>query len=348
MLFPLLHTNSLLLYLQVRFYLCVTCLLGILLSVLLFAQVGQAKEQDLETQSVILKQKILIEDEVVRLKDIFLNIGNSRYKDRVVLEAPNPGENIVLPAYWLSRLAESYRIDWQPLTRFDEAQVVRSSRVVEEKELKIAITEEINRYTGKQHEYAVELDSGARILHLPSQMVGDIRFTRMDYHESNGRFSVWIDTRDGKRQENMLIRGFAQRMVDVPVFIKSMAKGKLIKKEDLSTKQIRWNRVPRHAILQKEELIGMAVRTRVEGDTVLRQNQIEKPVLVRNKNLILVELWTERMSVKLRAQAMEDGHMGELIRVKNLKSKKIFEAEVTGLKKARLIMDNADIAYVSP
>ena len=292
---------------------------------------------------------VQIEAEVVRLQDIFTGLGDSRYRERIVLESPAPGESITLPAEWLFRLARSYRVDWKPISRFDEVEVIRASRLVSEKELKGYINQSIKDSLGVEDvSYSVRLDNGSQELHLPANMLGELVFKQMQYNQNTGRFSTLVIVSDElatKARKTFPLRGYAHRLVDLPVLARDITKGDIIKKKDITYKEYRHNNLPRDAVILVREIEGMAARTRIQKNSVIKLNQVEKPLLVRNKNLVLVELVTKKMVMRLRAQALEDGHFGEVIRVKNLKSKKVFEVEVVAAKKTRLIVtDHSNLA----
>jgi flagella basal body P-ring formation protein FlgA len=313
------------------------------------ALVSTAWAEGLEVP-VDIRRSIEVVDEVVRLEDVFTGIEKSRYKERVIIESPAPGEHFVLPAKWLERLARSYRVKWKPLTRFDEVEVFRKSRRVGEEELKAAITEGIRRrFPNDKGDYMVELDNGSREWHLPANMEGELDFRRVEYNASTGRFRAVVEVSDSSRaghRKNFPIKGVAHKLVRVPVLTRHYAKGEVIEDRDVALKSFRHNRLPSYHVMAMSEIRNMAARTRIEEGKAIKLNQVEKPLWVRSKNLVMVELITPRLTMRLRAQALEDGHEGEVIRVKNLKSKKVFEVEVIGMKSTRLIVSNdANVAF---
>jgi flagella basal body P-ring formation protein FlgA len=72
------------------------------------------------------------------------------------------------------------------------------------------------------------------------------------------------------------------------------------------------------------------VRSPLRPGAPVRATQIRKPVAVAKGSLVLLVLERQGMALSARARALEDGGVGETIRVSNLQSSTVVEGTVTG------------------
>jgi flagella basal body P-ring formation protein FlgA len=62
----------------------------------------------------------------------------------------------------------------------------------------------------------------------------------------------------------------------------------------------------------------------------LRKGDLQAPVLVPKGSFVLVTLRRANMVLTARGRAIDKGALGDVVRLRNLQSQKIFEALVTG------------------
>ena len=71
--------------------------------------------------SVMLRTNVVVDDDVIRLGDLFTNSG--KYADTAIARSPIPGRRSVFDAEWLFRVARAFRLAWRPLSLDDRAVV---------------------------------------------------------------------------------------------------------------------------------------------------------------------------------------------------------------------------------
>ncbi len=132
---------------------------------------------------------------------------------------------------------------------------------------------------------------------------------------------------DGKQ---VFLTGRVLNLMRVPVVIRRVKIGDVIRKSDIEWIEIEARRVRDSIVTDAESLIGQqVVRTLVAGKPV-RNRDVRSRVLVSKGSLATLTLTTNRMLLTVRVLAMSDGGMGETIRVLNTRSKKIIEGVVSG------------------
>ena len=112
--------------------------------------------------------------------------------------------------------------------------------------------------------------------------------------------------------------------------------GETINKEDLVAIRLPSSRFSRDAIRSAELAVGAKLRRNVNAQTPLREAWLSIPPLVRRG--ATVELVFNRGAISLTAQgeALTDGRRGAMIRVRNLKSKKIVTGRVIGINRVEV------------
>lgn len=74
------------------------------------------------------------------------------------------------------------------------------------------------------------------------------------------------------------------------------------------------------------DVIGMAVKRPIQAGKILTKNLITKPVIIKRGDIVDIVIQAKGLMVKTKAMATENGVQDEIIKVKNLKSKRVIEA----------------------
>ena len=89
-------------------------------------------------------------------------------------------------------------------------------------------------------------------------------------------------------------------------------------------------------ISNKEDLIGKKLSKSVSANRALFFSSLEKDWVIEKDSLILIENRINSVTIKTEGIALQNGGLGEKIRVKNLKSGKILHGFVKNRKKVSL------------
>lgn len=87
-----------------------------------------------------------------------------------------------------------------------------------------------------------------------------------------------------------------------------------------------------------EDVIGKIAKTTISKEQVIGLHSLASPKLVRRGQNVTIVAKSDTVTVKMNGNAMADGHLGELIKVKNLRSRRIIEAEVIDNNLVRVSM----------
>jgi flagella basal body P-ring formation protein FlgA len=92
----------------------------------------------------------------------------------------------------------------------------------------------------------------------------------------------------------------------------------------------------RQTITEAEQLIGMAAKRLISSNRPIRQAQIRRPMLIAKGGIVTIRLSYANMSLTAQGRSLDEGSLGDVVRITNSQSKKIVEARVTGANRVRV------------
>ncbi|MGD1876913.1 MAG: flagellar basal body P-ring formation chaperone FlgA [Kiloniellaceae bacterium] len=277
---------------------------------------------------VTLRISAVVEDDVVRLGDLFDGIGDPGLAATPVARAPEPGVSIEVGARWLLAVAKAHALPWQPRSRYERINLQRSSRDISAEEVETALRQALAEQ-GVDGEVQLSFDNPDLRLRLPSTSGGGLRVTRLTLDPSNGRFLAQVVApASGEPQARLAITGRAMELIEVPVLRRTVKPGEVIRDRDIEWMSVQANRLTRTTVLDTATLVGMSPRRPIRGQDIVRSTDLETPVVVAKNSLVTIRLRTERMELTVQGRALEDGSQGDVVRVMNTKSNNVVNAEV--------------------
>lgn len=312
-------------------------LAGLMLAVTAPAWADGSDEPAAPERAVTLKPIVELDAAQIRLGDVFSAAGP--YADRVIANAPAPGEEVVLPAVWLWKVAKTFGVDWRPTSQADTVTVTRPSAVVSAAEIEMLLREAYFRRTGEDDLIELETESGPRRIHLPMSVAPSARIDRFDLDPRSGRYTATlIAPAEGQALFRAQVAGRFHRMVEVPVPARRLGREHVIEPHDIMTMRVRDESLGTNLIVDADKLIGQSVRRSLAAGKPVRLGDVEPPVLVRKNRVVTVALTTREMALTVSARAMEDGALGDIVRVQNTQSTTVIDAEVIGEGRLRVIL----------
>jgi flagella basal body P-ring formation protein FlgA len=275
-----------------------------------------------------LKPVAAVQGSVIRIGDLFSDA--SSHAGDVVAPAPPPGARTIFDAQWLAAAAREHHVDWQPVSRFDQAAVERASRLVAADAVTAALLDEI-RARQPLDDGEIQLDNPALRLAVAAEAADTIGIEGLTVDARTGRFSALISApandADAERQR---VSGRVFRLLKVPTLNRTVAPGETIRAGDVAFLRLRADRIAGDVVAELGELVGRTPRRPLRAHEPLRAGDIQVPIVVHKGDLVTVFLETPLMRLSAQGKALEDGAMGAAIRIANTKSNRIIDAVVTG------------------
>lgn len=278
------------------------------------------------SNQVMLNDRIVVEDGVIHLGDIFQ--GAERYADRVVAYAPRPGGRSIFDARWLKRVASAFKLNWVPRSAAERVVVERASQLISKDEIEALLHERLIAEGGDK-ESRVKLSNRTFTLNLP---VGEdylLGIDQISFDQATGRFSAIVAWGNGK-DERRRITGRLERLVEVPVLSNRFMKGDIIGKDDIEWIEVSQSRLQRTALTDASRLIGMAAKRAISEGKPVSANDIRRPKVVNKGEIVVMVLSTPMMRLTAKGKALESGGTGDTIRISNSQTSTVVEGVITG------------------
>jgi flagella basal body P-ring formation protein FlgA len=276
-----------------------------------------------------LKPTVLLEGDVIRLGDLWDNIGDKA--ETPLASAPQPGKRVTLESRWLAAVAGGYGIDWRPSSMFEKVIVERAGQTVDiqsvETELREALTME-----GAPASAVLELtDRNSLRIIVPVGSPTNVAVRDVAYDSRMSRFNATVEVPAGSPNATRVkVSGHVYTTTRIPVLSHAMGRGEVITEKDLQMQDIRDEYVRQDVITNPRQLLGQEPRYQLRSGMPVRTAEVQRPVLVGKNTPVTMVLKTPFMQLSAQGRAIEDGSQGDIIRVTNNQTKQTVEAKVEG------------------
>ena len=288
------------------------------------------------SSSVFLKPDALVEGQYVTLGDLFSGLDPDQ-QEIAVGHSPQPGKQTILDYRWLYGIAQRHNIGWRPRTTADQVLITRASQVITIDEIRDAVEVSLVDH-GVQRPFTVDLSSNNFQIHLPVGARNNIDISALEINSRTQRFVASVTTgAQTAQQRTYRISGKYYPLTSVPVLVEPVSRGSIIRSDQVEYRDFRSERVPAGAIRDIDDVIGKEVKRSGNPNEPLMFRDLSKPILVRRGSLVIIRLVTANMSLTARGKAMEDGSLGDVIRVVNQSSNKTIQVEVVAENEVRAL-----------
>ncbi len=290
----------------------------------------------LTTQAAELKPELMVVERVVRLSDLFYDAGENA--SQIVFEAPAPGKSKSISAKDLERIAIRFGIDWERPTYLKRVNLMRLSSTIAASELselvhQRAIDEGANpdtqvRFFGRNNGVIVPVDTD----------ISELDFEQFSLNEKKNRFnSIVLVPSGGDLPTRLSINGTLEEVREVPVFSRSILPGEEITEKDINWISYPANRLTNRTVLSSNQLVGMTVRRPIRADKLVNSNDVTPPVAVEKGSAVTMLVRSNLMILTATGRALENGGVGDTIRVINAKSRLTVDAKILSAGQVEII-----------
>lgn len=274
-----------------------------------------------------LKTNLSVDDRTITLGDLFEGTGDKG--NIVVLNAPSPGKSKNISGRDLERLATKYKLDWQKPDYLKKISITRRSHTIASSEI-LELVHDIAVEAGADPDSQIRLFGRNKGVLVPMDAVaGDIQFENFSLSEKGDRFSaVLLVPSGGDVPTKLSLNGVLEEVRDIPVFNSSIMPGEIIRAEDLRWIKHPAKRLNGRVILSSQQLVGMTVRRPARMDKPINSNDIAAPIAVAKGDAVTMTVRTGAMILSAGGKALENGGIGDTIRVINSKSRQTVDAKI--------------------
>ena len=196
--------------------------------------------------------------------------------------------------------------------------------------LEKAISEKLERGKISIKNASINRKGSKKFFHISEisklKLDSDFQLDSIDINETNSSFKSTI--KPTKNNVDIMVKGNFIDSIKVPVAITNLRKGTEIDQDDLEFKYFAKNKVKGSSILDITKLIGQVAKKDIKKDSIISFKDVNKPTLIKRNKFVKAYFKMKNMEVKTIAIALQDGKEGDVIRLKNSNSGKIFQGMV--------------------
>lgn len=155
---------------------------------------------------------------------------------------------------------------------------------------------------------------------------GEVALQDVVFDEKKGKF---IGKVIAEGQPALLFRGQYHPMQMMPVMARRMKRGETITAADVTQKPIAAGRIrPEMYVMDSTTLVGHALKRSMASGQPIRRNDVELPIAVTEGAELKMIFRSGTMKLVDIGLAMDKGGIGDVVRVKNVKSGQIVRARI--------------------
>jgi flagella basal body P-ring formation protein FlgA len=297
-----------------------------------------------QTTVLDIRQKIVVEQETVKVKDLLVapNQVVEAIRGLRVMDAPVPGEKshltLVDLAYALQRVPEllSYHLrgpDVVVIERMVSDQFVamtkdRIARRIAETppwsdwEIDVSFSPFDERMLGEIGEYE------------------DLRVRPADNLVSLGRVGFVVEFLDmeGAALHERNLTPDLRRKISAVILAAPRERGHLLQRGDLKQSPLWVGEDQKGILTHLDDCIGLELARELSGGDVLREHHLLEPLCTRRGDAVWVTCQVGGLEVRMSGMSTQQGRRGDSIRVRNPVSQKDILVSLTGPKRAQLML----------
>jgi len=289
-------------------------------------------------QAQILRSEVVVEGDRILLGDIFDQLTEGAGVS--IAQAPGPGKKVVIEADFLARIAQANRLNWRPQSRLDRVIVSRTGVEVGTDAIRAALAGAIQDSASGRMRGRIEVDLDMRGIDMTvgSQAAASVAVESLSVDPNSGRFTaMMIAPARGPVQARQQVAGRAVTLLDLPVPARRIMPGEVISIRDVDWIQVRDERGLGDVLTEAESLIGQTPRRTLPAGQPVRVRDVAAPITVGKNSSVSMIFETANMTLLARGRALQDGAVGDTIRVINTQSNRTIDAVVAAPGVVRIV-----------
>jgi flagella basal body P-ring formation protein FlgA len=156
-----------------------------------------------------------------------------------------------------------------------------------------------------------------------------------------GNVSWQVKIYAGTTSKDLIISALARQWENEVIVAKPLPAHTVLRAEDFATHRVLVDSMPEHQPLAIDQCVGQEAAIDLEPGTIMSAQYVDPVPLVKPGQLVTITLRKGTIELRSVARAMEEGAMGQTIRVRKENTRDVMDVTVTGPQEARL-GDNSD------
>ena len=152
----------------------------------------------------------------------------------------------------------------------------------------------------------------------------DIEFQLTTNHIKTGKNTLKVSC-NSTNPWRIFISAHIKQFTQVIIAKQPLAKGHRIQAKDLMLQRTDVTHLRSSYLNNKQQAINYITKRRLNRGDIISLNQLKKPILIKRGDTVSIIAISDGFQINTKGVALNNASKGELIRVKNSKSKKIIQ-----------------------
>ena len=273
-----------------------------------------------------LKAQTTVTSDIVRIGDLVENAGVAA--NTPIFRAPDLGQTGAVPSRAVLDAVRPYGLIAVDARGISEVSVTRLTRTIAIDEIESRIVQALTarHRLGKAEDLKLSFDRELRAIQLETNAAADLSLARFFYEPSSRRFDVTFELGSGRAWR---YTGTAVETVEVAVPSRALARGELIKANDIAIERRPRAEFTNEPPAPVTEILGRAARRALRAGQALRNADLMKPEFVQRGEMVTLHYEVPGVVITMRGKALESGAEGDSVNVLNEQSKRTIQGVVT-------------------
>lgn len=151
-----------------------------------------------------------------------------------------------------------------------------------------------------------------------------------------GNVSWQVTVQTDSASKKVTIPAVARAWLDQVVVAQPLTAHKVLEASDLTTHRVLVDSMPEEHLLHIDQCVGQEAARDLQPGTVMTTQVVNPVALIKPGQLVTINLRKGTMELRSVARAMEEGSLGQTIRVRNENTRDMLDVTVVGPQEARL------------
>jgi flagellar basal body P-ring formation protein FlgA len=277
----------------------------------------------------LLRAHVLVDGPVVTLGDLFDNVGDRANVQ--VLHAPPPGTHITVDTDWLTHVALLNNVAWKPRDLFDEAVIERTGLTIGRDQI-IAAVQAALIERGAPTDAGIDLESRTQQMIVATDQSAKLSVRDLFFDPVANRFSATMAAGDSR----LMVAGKLYPTIEVPEVTRAIPRGETVIAEDVSMVKVRQDQLRQATVTDIGAVVGMAAKVPLRAGQPISEGDLQRPLAVSRGALVTLVLNYNGMQLTAQGRAVDQGSLGDTVRVTNTHSNLTVEGVIDGTNRVRV------------
>ncbi|MGJ3264072.1 MAG: flagellar basal body P-ring formation chaperone FlgA [Salinarimonas sp.] len=307
----------------------VAAMLALVLTVALAARPGLAQEP---SAAPSLRGDVIVSGDVIRFGDLVAG-APAEIAATPVFHAPALGELGTIQVARLLLAAHGLGVTDVSTGGREQVTVTRAARRIGQDAVAAALAAQVAEAAMlPAEEIEIAFDGTPPALLVSPEATEPVGIADLAYDPSTRRFTAtaFVGPSAAERRAQAAVSGVARQVVSVAVLARPIARGEAIRADDYRVERRAVERVPADTRLDAIEVAGRVARRSLVAGALLRQGDLERPMLVDRNGTVLMVYESGSLTLTLRGKSRQAGAEGDMVDVENPVSGRIVQGTVIG------------------